>query len=90
VEDAREIANNPQLVDRGFLEVEDHAVTGSARIPMVPFRYAGRAGKPWMSRTSPTLGEHNDEILGGELGLTAAELAHLREIAVIGDRPVGA
>jgi crotonobetainyl-CoA:carnitine CoA-transferase CaiB-like acyl-CoA transferase len=90
VEDARDIAHNPQLVARGFLEVEDHHITGSNRIPMVPFRFAGRGERGWMQCPSPSLGEHNDEILGAELGLSSDELAHLREIAVIGDHPVGA
>jgi len=89
VEDARNIAHNPQLDARGFLEVEEHPVTGPHPIPMVPFRYDGRAGRTWTYRASPTLGEHNDEILGGELGLTADELAALRAESIIGERPVG-
>jgi crotonobetainyl-CoA:carnitine CoA-transferase CaiB-like acyl-CoA transferase len=90
VEDARDIAHNPQLDARGFLEVEDHPITGPHPIPMVPFRYDRRDGSTWIYRASPTLGEHNDDILGGELGLTPEELAALREGAIIGDRPVGA
>jgi crotonobetainyl-CoA:carnitine CoA-transferase CaiB-like acyl-CoA transferase len=90
VEDARDIARNPQLDARGFLEVEVHPVTGPHPIPMVPFRYDGRAGRTWTYRASPTLGEHNDEILGGELGLGADELAALRARNIIGERPVGA
>jgi crotonobetainyl-CoA:carnitine CoA-transferase CaiB-like acyl-CoA transferase len=35
----------------------------------------------------PTLGQHNDEILGGELGLSADELRELRERKIIGERP---
>lgn len=90
VTDAREAAGSPQLAHRGFAEVEDHPVTGPHPIPMVPFRFASRKGRPWMHRPSPTLGEHNDEILGGELGLSAADLDVLRDAAIIGERPVGA
>ena len=90
VTDARDVAGSPQLAHRGFTEVEDHAVTGTHPIPMVPFRFSTRRGRSWMHRPSPTLGEHNDEILGGELGLSTDELASLRESAVIGERPVGA
>ena len=89
VTDARDAAGSPQLAYRGFAEVEEHPVTGTHPIPMVPFRFATRRDRSWMHRPSPTLGEHNDEILGGELGLSAGELASLRESAVIGERPVG-
>jgi len=89
VVDARDINSNPQLEHRGFFEVEDHPVSGKRRIPMVPFRFRGRR-TPWMRRPSPTLGEHNDEVLGGLLGLPPEELDALRERELIGDRPSGA
>ena len=84
--DARDVVFNPQIEHRAFFEVEDHPVTGQHRIPMVPFRFGSRQA-PWMRRPSPTLGEHNDEILG-EL-LTPEELASLRERGLIGHRPRG-
>jgi len=90
VTDARDAAGSPQLAFRGFTEVEDHPVTGTHPIPGVPFRFASRGDQPWMPRPSPTLGQHNDEILGGELGLSGDELAALRASNVIGERPVGA
>jgi crotonobetainyl-CoA:carnitine CoA-transferase CaiB-like acyl-CoA transferase len=34
---------------------------------------------------APTLGQHNDEVLGDRLGLTAEELARLRRARVIGE-----
>lgn len=84
--DARDVMFNPQIEHRAFFEVEDHPVTGQHRLPMVPFRFASRQ-TPWMRRPSPTLGEHNDEVLG-EL-LTSEDLAALRERGLIGDRPRG-
>jgi crotonobetainyl-CoA:carnitine CoA-transferase CaiB-like acyl-CoA transferase len=87
--DAREVVRNPQLEHRGYAEIEDHPVTGPNLIPMVPFRFRSRAGTGWLRTPSPTLGQHNDEILGGELGLTADELAALRDAQLIGERPRG-
>ena len=86
--DARDVAHNPQLNHRGFLEVEHHPVTGSHPLPVLPFQFRGRAGG-WMRGPAPTLGQHNDEILGGELGLSDDELAALRDGDVIGDHPLG-
>jgi crotonobetainyl-CoA:carnitine CoA-transferase CaiB-like acyl-CoA transferase len=86
VVDARDIASNPQLNHRGFFEVEDHPVTGRHPLPILPFRFRARTGG-WMRSPAPTLGQHNDEVLGGIVGLTADELRALRDDAVIGDRP---
>ncbi len=52
------------------------------------FRHPGPAGilngSPWkISRRAPLIGEHNEEILCGELGLTRAQLAILAEGSVI-------
>ncbi len=33
--------------------------------------------------------QHNDEVLGGVVGLSDAELADLRAAGIIGDRPKG-
>jgi crotonobetainyl-CoA:carnitine CoA-transferase CaiB-like acyl-CoA transferase len=88
VVDAREVAHNPQMLHRGLFETEHHPVTGSHPIPTLPFRFRDRQ-EGWLRRPTPTLGEHNDEVLGGLLGLSADELAALRDSAVIGDRPQG-
>jgi len=88
VDDAREIAHNPQLVHHGFFEVEDHPVTGSHPLPVLPFQFRSRS-QPWLRGPAPLLGEHNQEVLGGLLGLGDAELAELRAAGVIGDRPKG-
>jgi crotonobetainyl-CoA:carnitine CoA-transferase CaiB-like acyl-CoA transferase len=88
VVDGRDIAKNPQMLHRGLFEVEDHAATGPHPIPTVPFRFR-RRGNHWMQRPSPTLGQHNDEVLREVLGLSDDELAALRADNLIGERPVG-
>jgi crotonobetainyl-CoA:carnitine CoA-transferase CaiB-like acyl-CoA transferase len=86
--DARETAKNPQMRHRGFFEVEDHPVTGPNDLPVMPFRFRHQTG-PWLRRPAPTLGQHNEEVLGGILGLTADELADLSAAGIIGTRPAG-
>jgi crotonobetainyl-CoA:carnitine CoA-transferase CaiB-like acyl-CoA transferase len=51
-------------------------------------RFSG-APERWYTAPAPTLGQHNDEVLGELLGLTPDELAELRREQIIGDRPVG-
>jgi len=87
--DAREVIRNPQLEHRGYAELEDHPVTGPKLIPMIPFRFRSRGDAGWLRMPSPTLGQHNDEVLGGELGLSADALSALRDSGQIGDRPAG-
>jgi crotonobetainyl-CoA:carnitine CoA-transferase CaiB-like acyl-CoA transferase len=77
---------NPQLEDRGFFQVVDHSLVGPIRYPAQPMRFSGLPRA--LRRTpAPLLGEHNEEILQGELGLTDAEIEQLRESKVIGNRP---
>jgi crotonobetainyl-CoA:carnitine CoA-transferase CaiB-like acyl-CoA transferase len=83
---AREVVNNPQIRHRGLFEPERHPVTGDHEIPTLPFRFTRVPA--WLRRPSPTLGEHNHEVLA-ELGLPADEIAALAALGVIGDRPVG-
>jgi crotonobetainyl-CoA:carnitine CoA-transferase CaiB-like acyl-CoA transferase len=82
---ARDIVENPQIQARGLFEVEHHPLTGDARVPTVPFRFS--TVPDWMRRPSPTLGEHNDEVLGEVAG--PDELNTLRAAGAIGDRARG-
>jgi crotonobetainyl-CoA:carnitine CoA-transferase CaiB-like acyl-CoA transferase len=84
---AREAADNPQMRARGFFELEDHPVTGTHEIPGLPLRFSDMPR--WYRIASPTLGQHNDEILREVLDLTGEEIAALRAEGIIGDRPVG-
>jgi len=77
---------NPQLEHRRFFQVMQHPVTGATRYPGSPIAFS--AWDRHLHRSPPpTLGQHNDEILGGELGLSAEELADLRARKIIGERP---
>jgi len=74
-----------QLQARGYFEVVEHPVLGSARHSTLPMRLSGGPQR-LHRRHAPLLGEHNAEVLGG-LGLTPAEIATLEDEGVIGKEP---
>ena len=77
-----------QLHARGYYEELVHPITGRHRFPGWPFRIAPGPARHHRL-PSPTLGQHNAEVLQS-LGLTAEEIATLREQRVIGDRLLNA
>ena len=85
--DPRTIATHPQLEARGFFEELDHPVCGWQNVAGLPFRFA--SVDRWLRRPAPTMGEHDHEVLGGELGLSDDELARLASAGVIGTAPSG-
>jgi crotonobetainyl-CoA:carnitine CoA-transferase CaiB-like acyl-CoA transferase len=82
------LVTDPQLAARGFWEEVTHPVLGTFATTSMPFRFAGQPG-PWIRTPAPLLGQHNDEVLGGLLGLTSDELAGLAGSGVVGTRPAG-
>jgi len=77
-----EIIDDPHLRDRGFFVEVEHPELGRR------FIYPGPAaiynGSPWrISRRAPLVGEHNEEIYCGELGLRKEDLTVLAESGVI-------
>jgi crotonobetainyl-CoA:carnitine CoA-transferase CaiB-like acyl-CoA transferase len=83
----RLLQTNLQLQFRGYFETTAHPVVGRMPLSSLPFRYA--SVDRWLRTPSPTLGEHNERVLGGLLGLSKAELAALEADGVIGTRPDG-
>jgi crotonobetainyl-CoA:carnitine CoA-transferase CaiB-like acyl-CoA transferase len=77
-----DMSRNPQLRHRKLFETEDHPVTGRHEIPGLPFRFSDV--DHWLTRPSPTLGQHNDEVLA-EVA-TPEELTLLRRAGIIGER----
>lgn len=77
---------NPQLAHREFFQSIVHPRTGETRYPGWPMKFS-ELTRASHRRPPPTLGQHNDEVLGDELGLSDDELARLRERKLIGERP---
>ena len=53
----------------------------------MPFRFD--SVERWCTAAAPTLGEHNEAVLGSLLGLDVAEIDALGQEEVIGTRPIG-
>ena len=87
VVDPRTTSEHPQMRARGFFETCTHPVVGTHPIPTLPFRFAGV--DHWLRNPAPTLGQHNHEVLGTLLGLSAEQIAALEAEEVIGTRPKG-
>jgi crotonobetainyl-CoA:carnitine CoA-transferase CaiB-like acyl-CoA transferase len=81
-----EVLDNPQFAARGFAQTIEHPILGTRVIPGLPVRLSSRRS-PWFTRPAPTLGQHNDEVLGELAGLTNEDIAELRALGVIGERP---
>jgi crotonobetainyl-CoA:carnitine CoA-transferase CaiB-like acyl-CoA transferase len=79
------VLENPQLQARGFVEHVDHPVIGEHDFQSLPFRLATHAG-PWFRTPSPSLGQHNQEVLFDDLELAQSEIDALAADGVIGDR----
>ncbi len=79
--------DNPQLRARRFPEALEHPVVGAMPMPSMPFRYA--SVDRWLRTPAPTVGQDNARVLGGILGLSAAELGELEADGIIATRPVG-
>ncbi len=77
-----DVARDRQLLERGFFNTLHHDDIGETlTYPGGPYRLSE---SPWrVERRAPHLGEHNVDILQGELGLTAQEMARLRASGVI-------
>jgi crotonobetainyl-CoA:carnitine CoA-transferase CaiB-like acyl-CoA transferase len=76
-----DLLDSPHLKARGFFVEIAHPEAGAARYPGAPYKIGGN---PWEIRSpAPTLGQHNEEILCGRLGMTAGETEALRTAGVI-------
>ena len=71
---------DPHIQARGFFANVNHPVLGTFAQPGIPFMIDGQRAVP---SVAPLLGQHNDEVLCRELGLTASDVAVLAAEKVI-------
>jgi crotonobetainyl-CoA:carnitine CoA-transferase CaiB-like acyl-CoA transferase len=83
-----DVVSNEQLRSRQFFEELEHPLAGCDLYAGLPFGRPDFRPRWWRSHP-PLLGEHNDEVLGGELGRSAGELHEWRQKRIIGERPLG-
>jgi len=77
-----QVVAHPQVKARGALVQCDHPVAGRTFVVAPPVRMSETPGT--VRTAAPTLGQHTDEVLAERLGLTASEIADLRERRVMG------
>ena len=81
VRTAPEVMNDPHMHERGMLARVEHPELGPIIVPTNPMRLHGLPKAPLIP--SPTIGQHNAEIYGDWLGLSADEIAALKAEGVI-------
>jgi crotonobetainyl-CoA:carnitine CoA-transferase CaiB-like acyl-CoA transferase len=81
-----DLLKDPHLVARGYWQYLERPHVGLHFQASAPFRENGRHYQ--IQRPSPTLGQYNEEVLKGVLGLTDADLKKLTADNVIGTTPI--
>jgi len=76
-----EAAEHPHLKERDYFVDLEHPVLGKLRDLGAPFKLPASPGGP--REPAPLLGQHNAEVYGSLLGMSADELAQLRSKGVI-------
>ena len=76
-----EALNDPHTLARDMVRSVRHPTAGEVKMVGVPFRLNGTPAA--IRRAPPLLGQHTEEVLSEELGMSAARIAQLRAEKVI-------
>ena len=76
-----EALNDPHTLAREMVRSVRHPTAGELKMVGIPFRLNGTPAA--IRRAPPLLGQHTEEVLGEELGMSAARIAQLRAEKVI-------
>lgn len=79
----REIADDPHLQTRGFIEDLDYLDAGRFKTPGLAWKMSATPGR--IRHMAPTLGQDSEYVLGKYLGVTAEEYRELVEKKVTGE-----
>ena len=82
---ATELADNPQLRERGFVQSLDHPETGTQKYAGVAWKLSRTPGK--LGGPSPKLGQHSVEVLSDYLGRPVEEIDLMVSQGITGDTP---
>jgi crotonobetainyl-CoA:carnitine CoA-transferase CaiB-like acyl-CoA transferase len=81
VRDLAEVMHDPHMHQRGMLERIDHPDLGEIVVPTSPLRFHG--AEKVETVPSPKVGQHNGDVYGEWLGLSAEEIEGLKRDGVI-------
>jgi len=73
--------DDPHTAARTMIETIEHPTVGALKMLGIPFKFSDTACS--VRRPPPSLGEHSEEILAGELGLDDKAITELRRDKVI-------
>ncbi len=82
VQSPQQVLDSPHLAERGFFVELDHAEGGALKYPGTGFFIDG-VNPMQTTRAAPRLGEHNNEVYRGLLGLSNDEFGRLRAAQVL-------
>ena len=78
---AGDLVTHPHLAARGFFTETEHPAVGRIKVPGGPYALSET---PWrLERPAPLLGQHNEMVYCGRLGLGRGDLVDLRRSGVI-------
>ena len=78
---AEEILSDPHSRDRGIFVKVNHPILGDKTVVMPPWRFSETPAT--IRKCAPLLGENNDEIFGGLLGMSKEEMDALKEAKIM-------
>jgi crotonobetainyl-CoA:carnitine CoA-transferase CaiB-like acyl-CoA transferase len=81
VRDVAEVLQDPHLAARQMVETVEHATAGAVRLLGLPIKLSATPGT--IRSAPPTLGQHTDQILRTDLGLSEQEIHALRSSCIV-------